>query len=50
MFDKPGEKIQGIAVMLFYGLLIASVVLAFVFGLEDSWGRTVFHAGVFFGI
>lgn len=50
MFDRPGEKIQNIAVVLFYCLLIVSVVLAFVFGLEDSWGRTIFHAGVFFGI
>ncbi|MBR4425104.1 MAG: zinc-ribbon domain-containing protein [Oscillospiraceae bacterium] len=50
MFEKPGQKLQGIAMMLFGCLLLASLILAFVFGFERNWGRTEFRAGLFFGI
>ncbi len=53
MFDKPGKKIKELSVIFFWIGTVISVILAFVFGIEKSYGYyyneyTTFHAGIFF--
>ena len=41
MFKNPGEKIKIIAVVLFWITVVASVILAFVFGWSEHWSQYV---------
>lgn len=45
MFDKPGEKLKALAIIDFIIMLIASVVLAFIYG--KSGYRNEFNIGLF---
>jgi hypothetical protein len=50
MFQNVGKKLQVIATILFWVATAASVVLAFVFGIDRDFYhyRNVFNAGIFF--
>ena len=62
MLENPGKKIKSIAAFVFWIMAIASVVLAFVLGIEKEYvpghyvdylylspyTETHFHAGIFF--
>ena len=58
MFEEPGNKLKKLAVILFWGITIASVILAFTLGIERVhytssasglvYTTTVFHDVLFF--
>ena len=60
MFEEPGEKLKKLAVILFWGIMIVSVILAFTLGIEGVhytssvsglvYTTTVFHDVLFFSL
>ena len=60
MFEEPGEKLKKLAVILFWGISIVSVILAFTLGIERVhytssvsglvYTTTVFHDVLFFSL
>lgn len=60
MFEEPGEKLKKLAAILFWGITIVSVILAFTLGIERVhytssasglvYTTTVFHDVLFFSL
>ncbi len=48
MFKNVGKQLQVIAIILFWVVTATSVVLAFVFGIDEGYYRTYFYAELFF--
>lgn len=50
MFEDAGGKLKGFADWLLWLGIIASIILAFVFGITEDRGDSVFHWGIILGV